>query len=59
MHKRAFIRRIGLILCIAVEAGWAQHRAGRWLGAVSPDSPTSTSDDLDILPCDYFLVTSP
>ena len=48
MTKRALIRRIGLFLC----RGWAQQFVYRWHDAISPDSPPSAFDDLDLLPCD-------
>ena len=50
-HASLPIRRIELLLC----RGWAQQIADRWYDAVSPGSPPSASDDLDLHPCDVSL----
>ena len=46
MRKRALI-----IFCL----GWAHHIFDRWCDDVSPGSPPSASDDLDLFPCDISL----
>ncbi len=51
MHKRALIRRIGLLLC----EGLGQNIVDRWRDAFSPGSPPFALDDVDLLRCDISL----